>query len=122
MNKMKILMIEDSAFERKSISIILKDSGYSNILEAENGMDGINLYKKEKPDVVLLDLRMPGTPAGLGVFRELKKIDSKVKCIVVSIVRDKDTINDALRLGIKSYISKPISKEKLLPELKKLEK
>jgi two-component system, chemotaxis family, chemotaxis protein CheY len=119
---MKILMIEDSAFERKTISNILKGSGYNSILEAENGIDGIELFKKEKPDLVLLDLRLPGTPAGLGIFREIKKIDLKVKCIVISIVRDKDTINDALRLGITAYLSKPISKEKLIPEIKKLEK
>lgn len=115
----KILTIEDSAFERKAIINILGKAGYTEVIEAEDGADGLEKYKSEKPDLVLLDLRLPGEPAGLDVFRELKKIDRNVRCIVVSIVRKQESIDEALKLGVKAYVFKPVTQQKLIPEVKK---
>ena len=56
----KILIIEDSIFERKAIINFLKNSGFRDIIEAPNGEEGIRLCGIEHPDLVLLDLRMPG--------------------------------------------------------------
>lgn len=116
----KILTIEDSIFERKAISNILVKAGYTDIVEAENGAKGLEVYKAEKPDVVLLDLRLPGEPAGLDVFRELKKIDPAVKCIVVSIERKQETVDEAIQLGVNAYVVKPVTNEKLVPEIEKV--
>ena len=116
----KILTIEDSAFERKAIINLLSKAGYTEVVEAENGSTGLEQYKKEKPNLVLLDLRLPGEPAGLDVYKELKKIDAGVKCIVVSIVRGQESIDEALKLGIKAYITKPVTEQKLIPEVKKV--
>ena len=68
----------------------------------------------------MLDLRLPGEPAGLDVFRELKKIDPAVKCIVVSILRKEESIKEALDLGVAAYVTKPVTKEKLISEIKKV--
>ena len=116
----KILTIEDSVFERKAIINILGKSGYKNVVEANDGKEGLEKYKEEKPDLVLLDLRLPGEPTGLDIFRELKKIDSGVKCIVVSIIRKQESIDEALKLGVRAYVMKPVTQEKLIPEVKKV--
>lgn len=116
----KILTIEDSVFERKAIIGILKKSGYEDVVEAENGAEGLEKFKSEKPDLVLLDLRLPGEPAGLDVYRELKKIDENVKCIVVSILRKESSIQEALALGVAAYVVKPVTKEKLVVEVQKV--
>lgn len=116
----KILIIEDSAFERKAIINILGKEGYTEVEEAENGAEGLEKYQAAKADLVLLDLRLPGEPAGLDVFRELKKIDAGVKCIVVSIVRKEETVKEALDLGVKAYVMKPVTQEKLIPKVKEV--
>lgn len=114
----KILIVEDSAFERKAISGMLKDAGYADIMEAESGELGIKKFDEAKPDIVLLDLRMPGM-SGMEVLGELKKRNNNIKVIIVSIIRKKETIDEALGLGVKAYVTKPVTSAKLIPEIKK---
>ncbi len=114
----KILTIEDSAFERAAIIEILKDSGYSDIIEAEDAEKGVEIFKAESPDVVLQDLRLPGMD-GLECIKKLKEINPAVKVIVLTIVGRKDSIEEAQRLGVVDYVLKPITKEKLVPALEK---
>lgn len=114
----KILIIEDSTFERKAISDMLVKAGYTDIVQAESGEIGLEKFKKERANLVLLDLRMPGMP-GMEVLEELKKQSPNVKVIIVSIVRKKETVDEALKLGVEAYVSKPITNEKLIPEVKK---
>ena len=114
----KILIIEDSAFERKALSGMLNDAGYSDLIEASSGEVGLQKYADEKPDLVLLDLRMPGM-LGMDVLDKLKKRYGAVNVIIVSIVRKKETIDEAINLGVKAYVSKPVTAAKLIPEVKK---
>ncbi len=113
----KILTIEDSAFERKVIIDLLRESGYEDIVEAKTGEEGLEVYEREKPDLVLLDLRMPGMQ-GMEVLKALKKKDAKV--IVVSIVRKQETVDDVMRLGADGYLFKPVTKDNLIPPIKKV--
>ena len=115
----KILLIEDSTFERKAIINILKKGGYSEFVEAEDAETGIEKYKSEKPALVLLDLRLPGMD-GLECFAELKKIDKNVKVIVVTIVTRQESVDEATKLGAKAYIMKPVTALKILPEVEKV--
>ncbi len=115
----KILTIEDSAFERKAIINILKKGGYEDIVEAEDAEQGIEAYKTNRPDLVLLDLRLPGMD-GLECFKKLKAINPKVKVIVVTIVTRQDSVDEAKKLGAVDYIIKPITEQKLLTPIKKV--
>lgn len=115
----KILIIEDSAFERKAISGMLKEAGYTDCVEAESGEIGLMKYDETKPDLVLLDLRMPGM-SGMEVLNELKKRNSNVNVIIVSIIRKKETIDEALSVGVKAYVTKPVTSAKLILEVKKV--
>jgi len=111
-------VVDDSIFERKIIIDTLKMLGYNNVIEAGYGEEAVNLYKKEHPDLILLDLRMPG-PSGEEVLLKLKEMDPNIKVAILSIVRDEDTIKELLDLGALTYITKPITKEKIKEILKK---
>lgn len=115
----KILTIEDSAFERKALINMLKRGGFTEVIEAETGEEGIESYKKEKPDIVLLDLRLPGMD-GIECFKKLKQADPRVKVIVVTIVTRQDSVDECMKLGAKAYIMKPITQTKLLEPINKV--
>ena len=115
----KILIVDDSTFERKVISEMLVKEGYADIIEADNGEDGILKYEKEKPDLVLLDIRMPGI-SGVEVLEKLLEKDPQASILMVSIVRDQESIDECIKLGAKGYINKPVTSEKLIPHVKEL--
>ena len=114
----KVLIVDDSAFIRKVLKDILKEMGFFNFLEAENGKEALKIYKKEKPDLILLDIIMP-ILSGLDFLKKIKKEDIK-KIIVVSVVKDKIRRKKAKEIGVKHYISKPFRKESLLKEVNKI--
>ncbi len=114
----KILIIEDSEFERGAIKNILNKNDYNDIVEAESAEKGLELYKSENPGIILLDLRLPGMD-GLECLKKLKEINSGAKVIVVTIVGRKDSIDEAVRLGAKAYVLKPVTRDKLIPEIEK---
>jgi two-component system chemotaxis response regulator CheY len=115
----KILTIEDSAFERKAIVNILAKGGYTDVTEAEDGEQGIEVFKQGGFDLVLLDLRMPGMP-GLDVLKKLREIDQNAKVIIISIVRKQETMDEATQLGAAAYITKPVTGERLVQQVQKL--
>jgi len=117
MNKdIKILTADDSSFMRKVLLDILKEAGFSNFIEAENGKEAIEKYEQEKPDLVLLDIVMPEVD-GLEV---IKRIGRQANIIVVSAVGQDAMIEDAKNSGAKGYIVKPFEREKVIEEIEKV--
>jgi len=108
----KILTIEDSAVERQTIVSILKKAGYE-ILEAGTAEKGLEIIKKEDPDLILLDIRLPGMD-GVTFCKELTKLNRIFNIISVSVVGREDTIKECKEHGVKAYIMKPITEKKLL--------
>jgi len=113
-----ILSIEDSDFERKVIKEMMEESEY-DLIQAKNGQGGIDKYKDEEPDLVLLDLRLPDID-GLDVYEELKEYDPSIKVIIVSIVREDDTIEEAKERGVKDYVEKPIDEDELMDTIEEV--
>ncbi|MET4693637.1 response regulator [Endozoicomonas lisbonensis] len=101
-----ILVIDDDTIVRESIIAYLEDSGF-NILQAENGEQGLAVYKESQPDLILCDLRMPRMD-GLGVLRNVREISPELPFIVVSGAGVMADVVEALRLGASDYIIKPI--------------
>jgi len=113
---MKILIAEDSVHLRDILKTILNGAGYSDVIEAENGEEAIEKIKAENPDLVLLDIIMPGTD-GIDVLREVG--DQMKKVIVISSVKDENLMIKVESFGVKNYIVKPFENEQVVAEVKK---
>jgi DNA-binding response OmpR family regulator len=102
----KILIVEDDKFLRELISQKLLKEGY-DISEAVDGEKGLKAIKDEKPDLVLLDLILPGID-GFEVLSEVKEdaLLSKIPVIILSNLGQKDDIERALKIGATDYLIK----------------
>ncbi len=114
----RVLIVDDSPTETYKMSSILSKHGYE-ILTAETGEQGVAAAKKELPDVVLMDVVMPGLN-GFQATRQLSK-DTATSHIPVIIVTTKDQETDrvwGLRQGAKDYVTKPVAEADLLAKIK----
>jgi two-component system chemotaxis response regulator CheY len=109
----KILVVEDSALSRRRVRGFLEDAGH-DVTEALDGMDAIERYSMEKPDVVLLDLVMQGM-YGIEVLRKLRQLDPEAKIVVTTADIQNSTRELAEQAGSRGFLNKPIKKEELLP-------
>ncbi len=100
----KILIIEDDKFLRELISQKLKKEGYE-IVEAVDGEEGVKSVEKEKPDLVLLDLILPGID-GFEVLARLSQEFSDLPVVILSNLGAKDDIDRGLKMGAKDYLIK----------------
>ncbi len=103
----RILTIDDDRTVRENIAAYLEDSGFV-VFQATNGMAGLEFFRKEKPDLVLVDLRMP-VMDGTEVVRQLKQESPLTPVIVVSGVGVLEEAVEALRIGAWDFITKPIT-------------
>ncbi len=111
----KILVIEDDQVILRFLGLALKTYGYE-IIEARNGLLGINLYISHNPDLVMLDLGLPDID-GMEVLKELKKISDKPVIVISARERDLDKII-ALDIGANDYITKPFNVGEVLARVR----
>ncbi len=118
MNNEVVLVIDDEEDIRELIRYNLQREGFK-VLEASSGEDGVALAKNAMPDLVLLDLMLPGI-GGLQVCRQLKSDKSLkgIPVIMVSALGDEPTVVSGLELGADDYISKPFSPKVLVARVK----
>ncbi len=118
---MKILIVDDFATMRRIIKGALKQLGFKNIIEAEDGSDAITLLKKEKVDLILSDWNMPKM-SGLEFLKEVRSNESlkQTPFIMVTAEGQKDSVVDAIKSGVTNYIIKPFTPEILGEKLKKV--
>jgi DNA-binding response OmpR family regulator len=116
----KILMIEDTLDMRKLIQANLTARGYA-VIPAVDGEQGLSLARQEQPDLILLDIRLPGV-TGWDVLSTLKG-DVRLKAIPVIIMTASEGIDDekrALSMGAAGYFSKPFPLRDFLAQIKKI--
>jgi len=111
---MKILAVDDEQFIRRMLSITLKAKNYDVFL-ARNASEAVSMAIKEKPDVILLDIMMPGKD-GFYALSKLKENEETAPIPVImltSLGRTRD-VNRALEMGAENYVMKPFEYEDLL--------
>jgi twitching motility two-component system response regulator PilH len=116
----KVLIVDDSPTETYKMETILKKNGFK-VIKAENGEDGVEVAKKELPDIVLMDVVMPGLN-GFQATRLLTKA-KETSHIPVIIVTTKDQPTDKLwgkRQGAKGYLVKPVDDNQLIDTIKQV--
>lgn len=105
----RILVVDDDRNLRYSFRKILNKEDYE-LLEAESGEEAIRKVEEEKPDLVLMDVRMPGM-SGLEAFKRVKELNSKLPVIVMTAYGTVDTAIEAMKLGAYEYVLKPFDIE-----------
>lgn len=106
----KILIVDDALFMRKVIHTTLKEMGYQHIFEAQDGDDALTAYKEHQPDLIILDITMPGK-SGIEVLEEIHKDRPDIKVIMCSALGQEMMIQKALEAGAIDFIVKPFKKE-----------
>jgi DNA-binding response OmpR family regulator len=108
-----VLIVDDEPMARTLLRLMLVRAGF-NVSEAENGSDALAKVKKNRPDIVLLDVMMPGMD-GFMVCESIRGNEdmADLPIIMLSAKTDLDSINRGLRLGATKYLTKPISPEDL---------
>ncbi len=116
MAREKILVIDDEPDIGWLFSKILSEEGYK-VLISLNGEEGISKIKKEKPDLVFLDLKLPGLD-GMEILKKIRTFDKDLLVIVLTAYETVKTAVEAMRLGAYDYLSKPVNIEKIKTAIK----
>lgn len=121
MENTTIMVVDDSPFASKQIKDIVEENGYEVIGYAKNGEEGVRMYDELKPDIVILDIIMPGID-GLETAQILMKNNPKVKILMLSSLCDTGTLEEVKGIGLKFLIPKPWEDDVLLATLEMLKK
>jgi two-component system nitrogen regulation response regulator NtrX len=114
--KARILVIDDEAAIRDSLRMILEYEDY-RFLGAANGPEGIAMAQRERPDLVLLDIKMPGMD-GMEVLRTLRAADDTLPIVMISGHGTTATAVDAIKSGATDFLEKPLGSERVIVTLK----
>ena len=116
---LKVLLIDDEESIRKLVGLYLSSKGYE-VITAADGQEGIDLFRRETPSIVLTDIKMPGMD-GIEVLRKIKEISPEAEVIVITGHGDMDMAIQALQLDACGFITKPVENDSLSIALKRAE-
>lgn len=114
----KILIIDDSRTSRRIMKNLLSEKGY-DVMEAENGADGVEKYKAERPQLVTMDITMP-VMDGLEALKQIREYDGNANVIMVTAAGQESKVMEAVKLGAAEFITKPLEKDKILETVGKI--
>lgn len=105
----KILVVDDQFGIRVLLKELLEQDGYS-IYQAANGPGALQIVQDERPDLILLDMKIPGMD-GLEILRHIRDIDPAVKVIMMTAYGELDLVREADELGVVAHFTKPFDIE-----------
>lgn len=108
----RAIIADDSMLMRRMIADSLRACGWEIVGEAANGQEAIDQYRDTRPDVVTMDIVMPGTD-GLCALEQILKINPTAKVVVVSALNQTKLISDAIRKGAHDFLVKPFLPEQI---------
>ncbi len=115
----KILLVDDAAFMRMMLKNTLSQAGYTDLIEAEDGVKAVEAYSAEKPDLVFMDITMPNKD-GLETLKEIKAMDPGATVVMCSAMGQETMVMDSIKSGAKDFIVKPFKPERVLSTVKKI--
>jgi len=108
----KVLVVDDELYICELLDQFLSSRGHQVDI-ATDGYEALEKYEQDKPDVIILDISMPGLN-GLDVLRKIKESDMHTEIIILSAYGDSTTVQDALDIGARCFLEKPVEIERLL--------
>lgn len=112
-----VLIVDDALFMRKMIRRILENAQFEVVGEAYNGLEAVEMYEKFLPDVVTMDVTMPGM-SGIEAVQAIVKKYADAKIVMVTAIGKQKLVVEAIESGAKDFITKPFNPELMVEILK----
>ena len=118
---MKVLVVDDFATMRKIVRNILKQIGFSNIVEADDGANALEIIKSEKVDFVVTDWNMPNM-TGLELLQSIRATDNAKDLPVLMVTAEglANNVVDAVKAGVDNYVVKPFTAETVQTKIEQI--
>jgi DNA-binding NarL/FixJ family response regulator len=114
-----ILLVDDEPHIRKFIGLVLRQIGDPRIIEAGDGGEALAVYQREHPDLVLLDINMPGR-TGVETLQQLKAADPDCLVVMLTSLASRQIVEETLALGAVGYIRKDTPKDEIIRTLSEI--
>lgn len=114
-----VLIVDDALFMRQMIRDALEPLGFDEVLEAENGREGLEMFVKHKPDITTLDIVMPEMD-GIEVLQGIRSRSKDAKVIMITAVDQREMMLQSMKLGINDFIVKPFEEERVISTVEKV--
>lgn len=114
----KVLIADDTQFMRTNLRLIFERNGMQVLGEADNGAKAVKMYEQLRPDIVTMDITMP-TMDGIEATREIMKLDSSAKVVMVSALGQETFVKESILAGARNFIVKPFKEEKVIEVINK---
>ena len=118
--RIRILIADDHSVVREGlVSLVKRKPDMTVVAEATNGREAVDLWKEHRPDVTLLDLRMPELD-GVGAIKEIRELDPNAHIVVLTTFDGDEDIYRAIKAGAKAYLLKDTAREALMECIRKV--
>lgn len=114
----KIMLVDDAAFMRMMIKNTLTQNGYTDIIEAKDGVEAVQMYADEKPDLIIMDITMPNMD-GIEALRAIKGSNPESRVVMCSALGQEKMVLEAIKLGAEDFIVKPFKPERIMKTIDK---
>ena len=112
----RVVIAEDEAIIRLDLKEILLDEGYDVVGETGRGDEAVELVRAHHPDLVILDVKMPGSD-GLAAARAIRDLELKVAVLILTAFSQRNLIDEAREAGVAAYLVKPFQRIELMPAI-----
>ncbi len=109
----RVMIVDDAMIARRVLRSMLIDAGHEVIAEAETGESAVEAYRAHRPDVVLMDISMPGID-GIEALQQIVSQDPSARVVMATSVSREKTVREALNNGAAGYVVKPYRMERIV--------
>jgi two-component system chemotaxis response regulator CheY len=114
-----IMIVDDELFFRQMLREMLVEAGFTVVVEASNGIEAVDMYRKHRPEITIMDIFMP-EENGIAAIKEIIAFDKNAKILIYTGVGFDEDVEVALRAGAKEVILKSFSPEEVMAVVNKM--